>query len=266
MTSRATSQEINQQDIDVMVVGAAGKMGRLACQALTDDIKVRTVIPVLRSDCLQSMLVEHQPHILLELTDIDSVFLNTRIACEYGIPVVVGSSGLTADQLQALDALSRKKQIQILVVPNFSIAAVMMVKAARMSAEWLADCEIIEYHHAEKKDAPSATSLYTADAIYQAGQKSEGKCVASTAGYIHKSCVPIHSVRTPGFVAKQDVIFSQSGERLTLSLSQITREAFMPGVKLAVHRIRRLHAGLQCGLEAVLDLSSSKLQVSGVPS
>ena len=266
MSSRSAPQCIGQTDSAVMVVGAAGKMGRLACQTLTEDRQVRKVIPVLRGDCLRSMLVEHQPQVLLELTDIDSVFSHTKIACEHGIPVVVGSSGLTADQVQALSALSRKEQVQILVVPNFSIAAVMMVKAARMSAEWLADCEIIEYHHAEKKDAPSATSLYTADAIYQACQKNEGKRVASTAGYIHKSCVPIHSVRTPGFLAKQDVIFSQCGERLTLSLSQISREAFMPGIKLAVHRVSGLCVGLHSGLEAVLDLSSSKSQASEVLS
>ena len=248
----------NDNALVVMIVGASGKMGQLVCETLRQDCQVKQVVPVVRGDCLQDMLQLWKPHVLIELTDVDSVFANTRLACEQGVSVIVGASGLTDDQLQQLDSLSLARQVSLLVVPNFSIAAVMMVKAARMASAWLSDCEIIEYHHAEKKDAPSATSLHTAEEICRSGAMSVNKRFAETVGYRHRSQVPIHSIRAPGFVAKQDVIFSQSGESLTLSLSQINREAFMPGVKLAVKRFRKLGYGLRIGLDAVLELVNNE--------
>ena len=253
MADKATAiqaQAAEQQR--VMIVGSAGKMGRAACKHLAQDTAVSQVIAVTRQDDLQVKITTDKPDVILELTDKDAVFANSLTAVNSGTATVVGASGLSESQLQQLDKLARKQAVPIWVVPNFSVAAVLMVRAAEMAATWLSDCEIIEYHHAEKKDAPSATSLHTANRIASQLPSQAVKRSAETA-YVHQGRIPIHSVRAPGFLAKQDVIFSQAGESLTVSLSQLSRDAFMPGISLALARVRELQPGLHMGLEVALN-------------
>ena len=236
----------------VMVVGSEGKMGSLTCQVLREQDEVKTLIEVTRRDSLANTVQETNPDIMIDLTEKDAVMKNCMVAAGLGIPMVVGASGLSQTDIERLDHRCRENKIAALVVPNFSLAAVVMVQAAKKIAAYLSDCEIIEYHHANKKDAPSATSIYTAKEISHSLSHDEVKKMADTVGMVHNG-IPIHSVRSLGILARQDVVFAQKGETLTLSLSQIDRQAFMPGVIMSVKAVRSLNSGVHVGLECILE-------------
>jgi 4-hydroxy-tetrahydrodipicolinate reductase len=158
---------------------------------------------------------------------------NIRSALEQGVPVVVGTSGLGGAELEQLDALALERSLQLLVVPNFAIGAVLMMRFAEAAAEYLPRTEIVELHHEGKKDAPSGTARATAERL--PGEP------------------PIHSVRLPGLVAHQEVLLGGNGQLLTIRHDTFSREAFIPGVLLALEKLATLPPGLTVGLERLLD-------------
>jgi 4-hydroxy-tetrahydrodipicolinate reductase len=149
---------------------------------------------------------------------------------------VIGTTGLTDAQLGELGELAAQSNANCFIAPNFAIGAVLMMEASKLIAPHMPDCEIIELHHDQKLDAPSGTAKRTAGLIAEAGGRAD---------------VPIHSVRLPGLVAHQEVIFGGLGETLTVRHDSLARESFMPGVLLAVRRVRELD-GLVVGLENLL--------------
>ncbi|HYY63224.1 MAG TPA: dihydrodipicolinate reductase C-terminal domain-containing protein [Gaiellaceae bacterium] len=157
---------------------------------------------------------------------------NMRRALGQDVPAVVGTSGLAPEELEELDALSRHRSLQLLVVPNFAIGAVLMMRFAEAASEHLPRAEIVELHHETKKDAPSGTARATAERL--PGEPA------------------IHSIRLPGLVAHQEVLLGGSGQLLTIRHDTLSREAFVPGVLLAVEKLRTLAPGLTVGLDAVL--------------
>jgi 4-hydroxy-tetrahydrodipicolinate reductase len=157
---------------------------------------------------------------------------NVRRALGQDVPAVVGTSGLVPEELEELDALSRHRSLQLLVVPNFAIGAVLMMRFAEAASEHLPRAEIVELHHETKKDAPSGTARATAERL--PGEPA------------------IHSIRLPGLVAHQEVLLGGSGQLLTIRHDTLSREAFVPGVLLAVEKLRTLAPGLTVGLDAVL--------------
>lgn len=157
---------------------------------------------------------------------------NVRRALGQDVPAVVGTSGLAPEELEELDALSRHRSLQLLVVPNFAIGAVLMMRFAEAASEHLPRAEIVELHHETKKDAPSGTARATAERL--PGEPA------------------IHSIRLPGLVAHQEVLLGGSGQLLTIRHDTLSREAFVPGVLLAVEKLRTLAPGLTVGLDAVL--------------
>jgi 4-hydroxy-tetrahydrodipicolinate reductase len=158
---------------------------------------------------------------------------NIRSALEQGVPVVVGTSGLGGAELEELDALALERSLQLLVVPNFAIGGVLMMRFAEAAAEYLPRAEIVELHHEGKKDAPSGTARATAERL--PGEP------------------PIHSVRLPGLVAHQEVLLGGDGQLLTIRHDTFSREAFVPGVLLALEKLATLPPGLTVGLERLLD-------------
>jgi 4-hydroxy-tetrahydrodipicolinate reductase len=158
---------------------------------------------------------------------------NIRSALEQGVPVVVGTSGLAGAELEELDALALERSLQLLVVPNFAIGGVLMMRFAEAAAEYLPRAEIVELHHEGKKDAPSGTARATAERL--PGEP------------------PIHSVRLPGLVAHQEVLLGGDGQLLTIRHDTFSREAFVPGVLLALEKLATLPPGLTVGLERLLD-------------
>lgn len=236
-----------------IVVGGNGKMGKIACDVLAKADTIDKVIPITRNENLSRTVKQFKPCVAIELTDVNSVFVNSRVLLEHGVPTIIGASGLTNEKNKHLDQLATQSNVPCLLVPNFSIAAVLMNQAAKLAAPFLGDCEIIEYHHTQKKDAPSATSLDTANQVKSARSKAQRK--KSYKDEHRDNSVPIHSIRSSGVLAKQDVIFAQRGETLTISLNQIDRYAFAPGICMAVERITILSAGLHIGIENVFDLA-----------
>jgi 4-hydroxy-tetrahydrodipicolinate reductase len=222
----------------VAVSGAAGRMGEAVCAAVEaeDDLELAGRADPVLDRSLEAVIDEARPDVVVDFTTPESVFANARLCLERGVHVVVGTTGLGQEELERLRSLARESAGNCFVAPNFAIGAVLMMEAAKMAAPHMLDCEIVELHHERKLDAPSGTAIRTADLIAGAGGRAE---------------VPIHSVRLPGLVAHQEVIFGGLGQTLTIRHDSLSRESFMPGVLLAVHKVAELD-GLVVGLESLL--------------
>jgi 4-hydroxy-tetrahydrodipicolinate reductase len=169
----------------------------------------------------------------VDFTRPDAVHANIRTALEQGIPCVVGTTGLTGEQLEDLDQLGRERSLACFVAPNFAVGAVLMMRFAAEAAAYLPKAEIVELHHQAKVDAPSGTAKATA-ALLPAG-------------------TPIHSIRLPGLVAHQEVLLGGEGQVLTIRHDTLSRDAFVPGVVLALERLPTLPPGLTVGLDRLLE-------------
>jgi 4-hydroxy-tetrahydrodipicolinate reductase len=169
----------------------------------------------------------------VDFTQPDAAASNVRAALVLGVPAVIGTSGLGEAELVELDALALDRSLPLLVVPNFAIGAVLMMRFAEAAAEYLPSTEIVELHEEGKKDAPSGTARATAERL--PGEP------------------PIHSVRLPGLVAHQEVLLGGDGQLLTIRHDTFSREAFVPGVLLALEKLATLPPGLTVGLERLLD-------------
>lgn len=169
----------------------------------------------------------------IDFTHAEAAAGNVRGALEQGVPAIVGTSGLGGADLEELDALALEHSVPLLVVPNFALGAVLMMRFAETAAEYLPRAEIIELHHESKKDAPSGTARATA-------QRLPGEAA-------------IHSVRLPGLVAHQEVLLGGEGQLLTIRHDTYSREAFVPGVLLALEKLTTLPPGLTVGLERLLE-------------
>ena len=217
--------------INVAVSGAAGRMGQAVVAAVegADDMAlVGKADPVL-GQSLQDVLGDAD--VVVDFTTPDTCLDNARLCLEAGVHCVMGTTGADFSQLEGVGSAN------LFVAPNFAIGAVLMMEAAKLAARHMPECEIVELHHDRKLDAPSGTAARTADLIREAG------------GNVHE---PIHSVRLPGLVAHQEVIFGGVGQTLTIRHDSIARESFMPGVLLAVRKVADLPDRVTVGLETLL--------------
>jgi 4-hydroxy-tetrahydrodipicolinate reductase len=217
--------------INVAVSGAAGRMGETVCRAVegADDMAlVGRADPLLRTE-LQDVLGDAD--VVVDFTTPDAAFDNARHCLEAGVHCVVGTTGADISALEGVGSAN------LFVAPNFAIGAVLMMEAAKLAAAHMPECEIVELHHDRKLDAPSGTAKRTAELIAEAG------------GNVHE---PIHSVRLPGLVAHQEVIFGGEGQTLTIRHDSTARESFMPGVLLAVRKVGALERSPTVGLENLL--------------
>ena len=182
---------------------------------------------------------------------------------ELGVHVVVGTTGLGADAISELYEKSKSRGVGVFIAPNFAIGAVLMMQFAAQAAKYMPDVQIIELHHEKKLDSPSGTALLTAQKIAAARHESGAAPLELPENRVEKSPgalgarddgtgdIPIHSVRLPGFVAHQEVIFGGVGQTLTLRHDSLDRRSFMPGVILAVRKVQSLR-GVVIGLEKLL--------------
>lgn len=250
--------------IRVAVSGAVGRMGSTTCAAVSADPQLRLAAmvdtawsggaadggmgavfgtvdsPVERFADLEEALKAGGIDVVVDFTTPTAVLANVLTCLGHRTPVVVGTTGLASADLVEIERLAAAAATPVLVVPNFAMGAVLMMEFARQAAKYFQACEIVELHHDRKLDAPSGTSGLTRLRVEEAWSKVG----------IDKN-IPIHSVRLPGLVAHQEVIFGGTGETLTIRHDSLARESFMPGVVLAVKRIRSLQ-GLVVGLENVL--------------
>ncbi len=217
--------------INVAVSGAAGRMGATVCEAVEgaeDMALVGRADPLLQT-ALADVLGDAD--VVVDFSTPDSALGNARACLEAGVHCVMGTSGADFSELAGVG------EANLFVAPNFAIGAVLMMKFAAEAAAHLPECEIVELHHDGKLDAPSGTAKHTADVIAEAG------------GNVH---APIHSVRLPGLVAHQEVLFGGPGQTLTIRHDSIDRQSFMPGVLLAIRRVASLESSPVIGLDKLL--------------
>jgi 4-hydroxy-tetrahydrodipicolinate reductase len=217
--------------IRVAVSGAAGRMGEEVCRAVegADDMELTGRADPALGTALVDVLADVD--VVVDFTRPDTALENARKCLEAGVHCVMGTTGADFGQLEGIGGAN------LFVAPNFAIGAVLMMEAAKLVAPHMPECEIVELHHDRKLDAPSGTAARTADLISAAG------------GNVHE---PIHSVRLPGLVAHQEVIFGGLGQTLTIRHDSISRESFMPGVLLAVRKVGELDRSPVFGLEHLL--------------
>lgn len=199
----------------------------------------------------------HKADVLIDLTTPEVGYVHTKTALEYGIRPVVGTTGFTDSQLAELKELAESKDIGCIIAPNFAIGAVLMMKFSQMAAKYFQDVEIIELHHDQKLDAPSGTAVKTAQMIddvreaKKQGHPDEKETIPGARG-ADMSGMRIHSVRLPGLIAHQQVMFGADGENLTIRHDSFNRASFMSGVKVCVETVMKTKT-LVYGLENILD-------------
>lgn len=241
----------------VIVNGAKGKMGSLACDVLEQHPDFILAAALGREDNLAGAIEKNKADIVVELTNADSVYLNTKTIIEHGAHPVIGASGLLDAQIKELQSRCEQSQLGGIIVPNFSIGAVLMMHFAAIASRWLSEVEIIEAHHPQKLDAPSGTAIKTAELIAAARQSAPKlldlkELVPGVRGGRHED-IHIHSLRLSGMLARQQVIFGHPGETLSICHDSIDRICFKPGIILACQGVVNLNT-LCYGLEHLLDL------------
>lgn len=260
--------------INVVVTGAAGKMGREICKAVLDDPETELYGAVdveesgkdigellgrspvgINISSLEEALAGGEANVLVDFTHAGAVMNNVRVTAEKGVHLVIGTTGLSEENKAEIKELCMENNVHAIIAANFAIGAVLMMKFAEMAARYMNRAEIIELHHDQKRDAPSGTAMQTAKLIASKikGPKVESEELITGALGGKYENVRIHSVRLPGFVAHQEVIFGGVGQSLTIRHDSIDRTSFMPGVLMAVKAVLE-YPGVTVGLDKVMDL------------
>ena len=255
----------------VLIAGFTGAMGQKAVNLVNkmDDFEiVAGLSPIAKNDPEKyslpkdaqifkqiSEIPEDIADIWIDFTTPTAVYENVKFALNHHISPVVGTTGLSDDQETELLTLSRKEQVGGLIAPNFGMSAVLLMKFAKEAAKYFPDVEIIEMHHADKKDAPSGTALSTAKLIAENRPEHETapdevESLKNVRGGDYQG-IKIHSVRLPGYIAHEQVLFGGNGEALTIRQDSFDRESFMSGVKVALEKVSALNE-LVIGLENIL--------------
>jgi len=263
--------------IRVGVIGACGRMGLMVCRALADSEDFALVAAVDRSKVGQNVgqmignpeldvpvsdelerLLEAKAVVAIDFTHPDVVMDDVRWCISHAVHVVVGTTGITQEELQEIEKLlsDEAHESNVIVAPNFALGAVLMQRFSALAARYLPAVEIIELHHDQKADAPSGTAIATVSRIRQErGEDWQGPGGESLQGARGGEVdgIRIHSVRLPGLVAHHEVIFGGQGQTLTIRHDSTDRSSFMPGVLMAARAVMT-RPGLTVGLEPLLDL------------
>ena len=248
--------------IKVAVCGALGKMGLEVCQAVTDCPETELIAKIdIASDSMYHTIEEaHRVEdidILIDFTQPKSIYENALYCLNNGIKIVIGTTGLTDEQIEELKRLSQEKNTGCLIAPNFSTGAVLMMMFAQQAAKYFDNAEIIELHHNQKKDAPSGTAIKTALMMSEAketfkkGNCAETETIQGSRGGTSYSDIQIHSVRMPGYIASQEVIFGSSGQIFKIRHDSMDRKCYMDGVMRAVKHVAEKNDFVY-GLENIL--------------
>jgi 4-hydroxy-tetrahydrodipicolinate reductase len=249
--------------ITVAVAGAMGRMGRETVEAVKAEADMELVAEIGRGDSLADVLASKKPNVLVDFSVPDSIVDNIETALINGVVPIIGTTGLSQSDIAIVRELCCQYELGALIAPNFALGAVLLMRFAREAAKYMPDAEIIEMHHEKKRDAPSGTAAKTAEMIAEGRAEMTPTALPADAyekipgarGGRGEGDVPIHSVRLPGFVASEMVIFGGLGQTLTLRHDSIDRKSFMPGVLLAIRQasILAVNGGdLVYGLENLL--------------
>ena len=260
----------------VIVNGACGRMGQAVLKAVQEADGLELVgavdikggadtgslvgLPangILVETDLEALLARKKPEVMVDFTRPDVVFGNVMTALAHKTSPVVGTTGLSDEQKAEIAKAAEENDTPAFIAPNFALGAVLLMVMSRQAAKYMPDVEIIELHHDKKLDAPSGTAIQTAAMIaevrkaHKQGNPDEFEKLEGARGADYEG-MHIHSVRLPGYVAHQEVIFGGLGQTLTIRHDSMNRESFMPGVVLAAKKVRSLE-GLTVGLDKLLD-------------
>ncbi|WNF38968.1 4-hydroxy-tetrahydrodipicolinate reductase [Bacillaceae bacterium IKA-2] len=268
---------MSQKTIKIAITGACGQMGQEAVRMVQSTPHFELVAVIDRQDDgklfseiegmpnvdvkmyvdLHKALSEHECDVLIDLTNPKVGRKHMEIAFEHGVRPVVGTTGFTDQDVMELSQIAEERGLGAVIAPNFAIGAILMMKFSQMAARYLPDVEIIEMHHDRKLDAPSGTAIKTAQMIAevrepkQQGHEDEKEELQGARGADYEG-MRIHSVRLPGLVAHQEVLFGGIGQTLTIRHDSINRTSFMPGIRLAVETVIKLDQ-LVYGLENIIE-------------
>ena len=263
--------------IKVVIAGARGKMGTEAVHTIMkrEGMELVAVLDYKQSGAslahlenfpdhydipiytdFKKLVEETKPDVLVDLTNPHSVYEHTKQALQLNVRPVIGTTGFTDEQLDELTQLAASKKIGAIIAPNFAIGAILMMKFAREAAKYLPDVEIIEMHHDRKLDAPSGTAIKTAQMIAEVraektqGHPTEKELIEGSRGGDFQG-MKVHSVRLPGLVAHQEVLFGGEGQLLTIRHDSLNRESFMNGIAFCIETVVSM-TGLVYGLENII--------------
>lgn len=261
--------------IKVGVMGACGKMGQEICKSIIDDNQLELTVAYdvvnqgmemgiligrpetgVKVETNFENLVASKPDVIVDFTNAQAVLNNIPKVIEKGISVVIGTTGLTTAEIENLKELAQDNNAGIFIAPNFSIGAVLMMQFAKEAAKYFSHVEIIEKHHDQKLDSPSGTAIKTLEEIsqnrtkFQQGHPGEYEKISGARGGDYEG-IKVHSIRLPGLIAHQEVIFGGEGEIFTIKHDALSRACFMPGILLAVKKIHE-SKGFVYGLDSIL--------------
>ena len=247
--------------IKVAVCGANGKMGQEVVKAVNNapDMELVAKIDVVNGDfsSIKDAKQATQIDILIDFTQPKSIYENATFCLKNGINIVIGTTGLFDEQISELKKLAENNKLGCFIAPNFSTGAVLMMKFSQMASKYFNNAEIIELHHNQKKDAPSGTAVKTAlmmskeNENFTTGNCVEVETIEGARGANSYNNIHIHSVRMPGYIASQEVIFGASGQILKICHDSMNRECYMDGVLLATRHTQE-HKTFVYGLENIL--------------
>ena len=247
--------------IKVAVCGANGKMGQEVVKAVTsaEDMKLVAKIDIVNGeyDSIESAHNNVSIDVLVDFTQPKSIYKNAKYCLNNNINIVVGTTGLNDEQLKELENLSNKNKTACFVAPNFSTGAVLMMMFAKTAAKYFDNAEIIELHHNQKKDAPSGTAVKTAAMMAENNENfatnncAETETIESARGANSYKNIHIHSVRMPGYMASQEVLFGANGQILSIRHDSTNRECYMPGVLLSIRYVMD-KGGFVYGLDNIM--------------
>ena len=264
------------EPIRVVINGALGRMGQEVTKAVVCEPGLRAVGAVEKEVTQQYLPLTEAPELIPLSSDLDSLLKScdadvvvdftsaevsmaaARVTIKQKVNMVIGTTGLSEENLAEIGNLCQTYKVGAVVAPNFSLGAALLIHLSKFAARFFDHVEIIEMHHDKKTDAPSGTAVATARAMLQARGKPfvYPKATYEVLGHTRggeMDGVAIHSLRLPGFMAGQEVVFSGAGETLSLHHNAISRECYLPGVILAIKEVTK-HKGLTCGLDALLKL------------
>ncbi|MDP3562179.1 MAG: 4-hydroxy-tetrahydrodipicolinate reductase [Legionellaceae bacterium] len=241
--------------VSIIVNGSNGKMGTMACNAIEEHPDFILAARLGRNDNVTDAIKDTGAAIVIDLTRADCVYKNTLAIINAGAHPIIGTSGLLDEQIKMLQSLCNEQKLGGLIVPNFSIGAILLMRFAAEAARLFSEVEIIEAHHQEKLDSPSGTAIKTADMIAAARQNEKKQLpvkeiVAGARGATYQD-INIHSLRLPGILAQQQVIFGSVGETLTITHNSIDRNSFKSGLVFACQHVQKIDE-LYYGLEHLL--------------
>ncbi len=236
--------------IKIFVNGAEGKMGKAVVNAVTSDIQCSLIGTGDRGDNLEQLLKHHKPDVAIDFTVPASAYDNAVAIIEAGVHPVIGTTGMTMDQIKDLQKRCADKKLGGVIAPNFSIGVILMMLCAERISHYMSDVSIIELHHPHKLDAPSGTAKKTAEMI---AKHIKASTVKKHVGHSHEhEGIHIHSIRLPGIIASQEVIFGAEGETLSIRHDTFDRSTYMPGILLACKKVMHMKE-LAYGLEHLLE-------------